>query len=764
MERAPVHPLRRLDNPWIFALMILLLQVALFPDVFLAGKVFFFRDFGLFGLPLAHFHRAAFWSGQFPFWNPYNDCGVPFFAQWNSLVLYPPTLLYLTLPVATGLTLFCLAHQMLGAVGMFFLVRRWTGWGGGALLAGIGFGFNGLTLSALMWPNNIAALGWLPWIVCLGQAGVARGGRSLWLACLLAGMQILTGAPEIIGFTWLLLALAVLLVHAPQVHGPDAKVSTWLGHAAMFAALSLGLAAVQWLPFLRFLTLSHRAAGYEEVVWSMPLTGLFHFWLPAFGSYVWNHGVCFQKGQYWTTSYYVGTGLTWLAALGLLLRFRWRSLGWVGISLGLLWVAMGPAAGLYSWLQDWVPGLGMIRYPIKWVTPVLFVIVLLAGVAGQDLRGLVEENRGAPFLRRVVATALLGLGLIWLALGWEWCNTHPDRLDHFRNLVLPNAGARTGFFAAFVTVVCLALTRRLRLESALPALAFITWLDLATHAPRQNPTVSPSAYAPQPPGPAFALRPPLTRYLTHSDRDFKVHPAFRTNAELEISAKLAGRYANLNLFYPDAKVTGFLSLHLRESYAVIDGMYESTNGMSDGLLDFLGVDRRAERPGTYGEWVSRASAMPLVTGGQKVLFDKSEEILLAVLRSDFDPRQSVYLPVEQRTLVGELPGATVKISDTKQTLNELTFVVEAGQAAVVTIAQSFEPAWTAVVNGQPVSLWRANYGFQALVVPPGRSVVQLRYADPAFRTGAWVSGFSALALGCLVWRRRCPKTRHAVTL
>jgi hypothetical protein len=48
---------------------------------------------------------------------------------------------------------------------MFCLARRWLGDTSAAAVAGVGYGFGGVMVSSLMWPNNIAALGWLPFVV-----------------------------------------------------------------------------------------------------------------------------------------------------------------------------------------------------------------------------------------------------------------------------------------------------------------------------------------------------------------------------------------------------------------------------------------------------------------------------------------------------------------------------------------------------------------------------------------------------------------------
>src|SRR5262245_21105374 len=104
-------------------LLITAFLLALYPDIFQGSHSLFYRDFGFFGYPLAHYHREAFWRGQIPLWNPLNNCGLPFMAQWNTMVFYPLSLIYLLLPLPWSLNLFCFAHQVLGGLGMYLLVR-----------------------------------------------------------------------------------------------------------------------------------------------------------------------------------------------------------------------------------------------------------------------------------------------------------------------------------------------------------------------------------------------------------------------------------------------------------------------------------------------------------------------------------------------------------------------------------------------------------------------------------------------------------------
>src|SRR6185436_15213463 len=74
-------------------------------------------------------------------------------------------------------------------------------------IAALVFAWNGLTLHALMWPNNMAALGWMPWVVLAMERAWREGGRRVFAGALIGAMQMLTGAPEIILLTWLIVGV-----------------------------------------------------------------------------------------------------------------------------------------------------------------------------------------------------------------------------------------------------------------------------------------------------------------------------------------------------------------------------------------------------------------------------------------------------------------------------------------------------------------------------------------------------------------------------
>ena len=104
-------------TPGRFSTILAILIFTAYPDVVLGIRTFGFRDFAIFGHPVAFYIRESFWRAEIPLWNPLNNCGIPFLAQWNTLVVYPGSLFLLVLPLPWSLGMFCLAHAELGGLG-----------------------------------------------------------------------------------------------------------------------------------------------------------------------------------------------------------------------------------------------------------------------------------------------------------------------------------------------------------------------------------------------------------------------------------------------------------------------------------------------------------------------------------------------------------------------------------------------------------------------------------------------------------------------
>ena len=772
-------------SPGRFALLLALLVFAAFPQVILGMETFVARDYGFFVYPLAHFQKECFWHGELPFWDPYNNCGVPFLAQWNTMPLYPPSLIYLVLPLNWSLSFFSLLHLWFAGLGMYFLARRWTGNPGAAAFAGAAFAFNGYTLNLLMWPSHIATFSWLPWVVLAAEAAWRQGGRKIPVAAGAGALQMLAGGPETILLTWLI-AGALWLQEWFKAETP--RVLLWWRLPAV-VLLVIALSAAQLLPFLDLVAHAQRETGYTDLRWSMPGFGLANFLVPmAFGSTAFE-GIFFQHGQAWTSSYYLGIGVLWLALLGIAGLADWRTeflsrhqggfrlsqvppllarlisgRTWLLVVISLLGLlcALGENTPFYPALRRLIPQLGFITYPIKFVMVVVFAAPLLA--AGALAALLAPAATGSrPGANNGASRRWLPMGVVLLVLIGAivaWTQIAPLAGDNSRATWL-NGISRAGFLlltgAVLWVIVRGAATPLLRCAPL--GLILAAWLDVLTHEPRQNPTVPPGIYEENLARTKLAMNPQPelggSRAMLSPKAALALTRFGMSDSKNNFLAKRLGYCANANLLDAVPKVDGFFSLTPREFDGLLSLIYCATNGNWTGLENFLGVSQTTA-PDSDLKWEPRADYLPLVTAGQRPVFLDDTNTLWVFGRNEFDPVHTVYLPLAAKGSDWPANPASASIRHLKFSNHAVDFEAESSGPALAVVAQTYYHNWQAEIDGQPAPLLRANVAFQAVRLPAGKHQVQLRYRDRAFEIGAAISlcGWAGCLAGCVALRRR----------
>ena len=720
-------------KPGRFAVLLAVCIFAAYPEVVLGARAFFFRDFGFFSYPLAYYHRQSFWRGEIPLWNPLSNCGIPFLAQWNTLTLYPGSLFYLLLPFTWSLGVFCLLHQLLAGVGMYFLAHRWTGNRLAAAVAGLAFAFNGLILNCLMWPSTMAALGWMPWVINSVELAWKTGGKRIYTASVLGALEMLSGGPEVILFTWGL--LLVLWLAAPRKEQP--AVADRLKRFSLMVLLVALICAVQLLPFLDLLKHSQRSAADLTSESSMPIWGWANLLVPLFHCYRSSAGVFFQDGQRWTSSYYIGIGTLALAALALFRVKHWRVRLLACTAIFGLVMALGEAGFLYTGLRHILPLVGTMNFPVKFTLLVTFVVPVLAAIALGEFSFRPLQNQAS------VARSARGIGLALVALLVTIvCISYLHSIEEGEwSAVWPNAIVR-----AVMLLLSLLSFQRILKESRPrqrewlgAGLLLVLWLDIYTHAPSQNPTVSSAVYD-RDLQPVRKLDPIPSPGETRAMVSLAAMQKFSFHLLADPVAGYLGPrlglHDNCNLLENIPKVDGFFPLHLREESEVRRRLYRATNAILERVADFMGVSQ-VTAEGKFFEWRSRTNFLPLVTAGQQPVFADDTATLSALIEPDFDPRYAVYLPLETKPLAAR--PARVIINHRKFANHAVQFSIDAPAPALVSVAQAYHHGWKAFVDGKPRQIWRANYAFQALEVPAGTHQVKLVYVDRGFRLGALIS-------------------------
>jgi len=718
--------------PRRFAVLLAAMIAIPFWDVLLGFKTFVVRDYGLYSYPVAYYLRQSFWRGEWPLWNPYCCCGLPFLAQFNTLALYPPSLFYLLLPLTWALGVFCLLHIFLAGMGMYFLAARWTGSRAGAALAGVVFAFNGLSLNFLMWPSHLATLAWMPWVILLAEEGWAVGGRKLILTALAAGIEVLAGGPEEILFTWMIL----LALAAVRVRIQPAGFPTVARRFLTIGLLAAGVAAAQLLPFADFVLHSNRDTHFATSAWSMPPWGWGNFLVPLFQTSRWQQ-IVVQRAQYWTSSYYAGIGVVFLVMMAL-----WRvreGRVWLigGFLLASVILALGDSGFVFLWIKRLFPFLGLFRYPVKFVILTMFAMPPLAAYAMAHYE-TGRQNQGQGWRGEVLIGAgmliLIGV-LLWIARCWPLENTSWPA-------TVANGLWRALFLALMLAALYLFVIRPAWRGWSILLLLVICWGDLMTHMPWQNPTLDPSVYQPglgqmsDQLNPAPAIEDSRLMMSPYSARQLYYKPASDVKASFVLDRVMF--LADCNLLDGLPKADGFFSLALRDSDKVL-WLLESSRGQElDTLEDFLSVSQTIA-PGKVFDWVARSNYIPIVTAGQEPVFASDQNAFNAIAEGHGDFRNSVYLPLEAEPSVKARRQSAARIVAKNFTAMRQKIDVETPTEAMVVLGEAYYHDWTVRVDGKPARLWRANYAFEAVEVPAGRHEVLLVYRDEAFRAGAVVS-------------------------
>jgi len=87
---------------------------------------------------------------------------------------------------------------------------------------------------------------------------------------------------------------------------------------------------------------------------------------------------------------------------------------------------------------------------------------------------------------------------------------------------------------------------------------------------------------------------------------------------------------------------------------------------------------------------------------------------------------------------------------------------ESGAAAFLVTSDSYYPGWQVLVDGQPAKLYRANYAFRGVVVPPGKHVVRFEYRPRLFYFGLLLSVVSGMVICGFVLVPVFRKRRNAI--
>lgn len=752
------RPRKLLDDLWAVGLLALA-TVGFFWRVLFAGGWMPAGggDLAPFLYPNYSFAAASLKQGVVPLWNPHLYGGVPFAADIQSGLFYPPNLaLFLLQPQITYRALEYLAifHFFLAGVTMYFCLRG-LGEGGqeglsrpAALVGAVAFMFSDLFITHFGNLNMIAVAAWLPLIFLLfHRALTGRNAPFAALGGVVLAVSTLAGHIQVTLFILLALGLYALWRGGLtwQRGGGWWEALAPLLYLALLCVVGLGLSAPVLLPAYEMAAHTPRAAlGYEEAArYSLNPAQLVGLLIPGY--------LGRDPALYWgpwdrVETGYIGVLPLLLAAVALLLRRDSPSRFFALLAPLALLLAMGGYGFLHGWLYALVPGFGQLRAPARFVFLFDFAI---AGLAATGLEALLSEEsaqRRAQVgrLLRLIGGGFLGMLLLAAPLAYFALLVNQDKDPSiFRRSASAAQGVVTLALLGGAALGLLWLWKAGRLRrSALGGLAVaLVVLDLFTlGAGVDVGSTDPTANFHHPAALDFLKSDPNFHRVEVSESAWHLWQPD--------TALLHGLYDAWGLYNPLV-----LSDYRR--------FWEEKGGRDSALYSFLGVkyvvSPKGESPG--GEqfvavftqdpqvdiYLNRGALPCALLVGRAMVAADHETAWAALHRPGFDPANEVV--VEGGEALDTSPRGAISFQG--YGLNEVSLSVETTAEAYLVLSEVYYPGWQATVDGQPAPLYRANYAFRAVRLTPGAHRVNLAFAPLSWRVGLGLSAGTALAL--LLW-------------
>lgn len=205
-------------------------------------------------VPAVKHYSESLYLGLIPLWNSNTWMGAPFLAAFQAGALYPPNLLGLFFPnPETAVSFYAFISLVWLAIGAYIFGVRALGLERSpSLLMAIALSCSGFVGGHMEHVNQLAAISWIPWIICEALLVLRRPiFRHLLFLSLYLAMQTLAGHPQYVVYTLIyLLAIGGIYLVYYQHRRRSLDSPPWLGVVLLAVALvlGLGLSAAQILP------------------------------------------------------------------------------------------------------------------------------------------------------------------------------------------------------------------------------------------------------------------------------------------------------------------------------------------------------------------------------------------------------------------------------------------------------------------------------------------------------------------------------------
>lgn len=692
-------------------------------------------------------------SRTLPLWNPYQMCGAPFLADFQSAVLYLPNWLFAVIPPASAFGWLAFLH--LFAAGSFtYLFLRGLGLRRSAsTFGGVAFMLSGFAITWLELPVFLSTAIWLPLALHYSRVAHDTGqGRYTAVAGIAIGLSLLGGHPQIafygllaVGLYWLYLA--------------SGRHKTSLFRTLVLAGLTFGfgiaLAAPQIYPAIELAQFSHRGgafptmqgyAAYSSL--ALPWRNLVSLFIPYFFGNP-------AKGSFTEFAEYCG----YIGILPLLLAFsafglkdRARKQAWFFGGLAVLALLMALGTGINRLFYFGIPGFSHSGSPSRVLFLFMFSTAVL-GAIGLD-RIMKDDDKRANLLRITLpGAAVLITGIVLTHLNLQRAAGEYTERDLF-NAIMPEFSLFIVFLLAGLAVLILPIVGKVSRQVGGVITLVVLAADLLAFGASYNTMCSPSeVYAKTPTTALLAKGSGYGRIMPLNDRwSLNEFP----KAVLPPNAGTA---------YGLFDVQGYDSLYPVRYKALLDavGGHDSCPPENGNMLfasnpqspvyDLMGVKwivsrqpMKGARKMPDGCYLYRnTDTLPHAFLVHTIEYADDEECLARMTKGQMDPRVVVLANANDAERLDpwkldfdgkpDKPAASDSVIILDYECNRVRMAVRASQPSVLVLTDQFFPGWTASVDKKRVEITQVDYLFRGVPVRTGMHTVEFAYFPESYDKG-----------------------------
>jgi hypothetical protein len=458
-----------------------------------------------------------------------------------------------------------------------------------------------------------------------------------------------------------------------------------------------------------------------------------------------------------------------------------------------LFLSLGQYNPLYPFVFKHVPFFNGIRYPVKFLYIFILILSITAGLGFQRLTESSREGGNRKLKNLLISLSLVsGFFLLLFVLGHKEIESFlkgkgidtPD--FNFLSINLYHAKRFFFYLALFFLTLRVGYEVKWRGWIKVLLVLFLT-ADLFGNMGFYGKEKTPD----------YFRKTPILEIISSEQDHFRIFSTAKTiSTDVPILAGNATyidylkekHLPSMNLLYKLHDIWGIDVIRLKRT----DDLYRAFTGTpsisSNNLVDLYGLkyiisvsllekDPRFELiysrlEGLQGKRVDllkentiklyrNRNPLPRawLVKDNRVLDEKS---ILAILSGNgFNPRKEVLLEEEPRVnpphphlirggkekgLVKGGEGGGKGVGFISESNNRLQLLVEAKEGRFLVLSDTYFPGWRAYIDGNPVKIFRANYNFRAVSIPPGKHEVKVVYNPMSVKLGVLVTSLGIIGI------------------